>query len=80
MQNLNLTPAQKFFSKLQNDNVFNPNAIFDLSAKIGMPVRKGLEMGIVSNGILVNTVSKGYGHLPNEVFFGEVEARPGPPL
>lgn len=72
---IEMTPAQKFFSKLQNDNVFNANSIFDLSAKIGMPVRKGLEMGIMSNGILVNTVSKGYGHLPNEVFFGEVENR-----
>lgn len=75
MNSIEMTPAQKFFSKLQNDNVFNPNSIVDLSALIKLPVRKGLEQAIISNGILVNTVSKGYGHLPNELFFGEVENR-----
>ena len=73
MQNLDLTPAQKFISKLQKDNVFAPNKIVSLADLTQLPVRKGLEMAVISNGTLVNTVSKGYGHLPNEVFFGEVE-------
>jgi hypothetical protein len=42
---------------------------------VGMPTRKGLEQGIISNGKLVNVVSKSYGHLPNEVFFLEAERK-----
>ena len=70
-----MSAAEKFISKLQKDNVFNPNKIINLSTLLGMPTRKGLEHGVVSNGILVNCVSNGYGHLPNEIFFGEVERR-----
>ena len=38
-----------------------------------MESRKGLENAIISNGKIVNVVSKHYGHLPNEVFFRQAE-------
>ena len=60
---------------LRNDDVFVSNHIDDLSEITGMPVRKGLENGIICGGILVNTVSKSYGHLPNENYFREVERK-----
>lgn len=69
----NQTAAQKFISKLQKDNVFVESKIIDLAEATGYQTRKGLEKGVISNGKLVNAVSKGYGHLPNETFFGEVE-------
>lgn len=69
----NLTGAQKFISRLTNDDVFVSNKIVDLSTLTGVASRKGLEQAIISNGTLVNVVSKSYGHLPNEIFFGEVE-------
>lgn len=59
--------------KLQNDDVFISNYIDDLSQITSMPCRRGLEKGIVCGGVLVNTVSKGYGYLPNENFFRQVE-------
>lgn len=68
-----MTAQEKFISRLQNDNVMVKNHVIDLSKNVGFKVRKGLERGIVSNGTLVNVVSMQYGHLPNRVFFGEVE-------
>lgn len=40
-----------------------------------MPTRKGLEQAVVSHGKIVNVVSKRYGHIPNELFFGKAEER-----
>jgi hypothetical protein len=67
------TAAQKFISRLTNDNVMVTNKIVSLSTLVGMPVRKGMEQAVISDGTLVNTVSLQYGHLPNQTFFGEVE-------
>jgi hypothetical protein len=62
-----------FLNKLTNDNVFGKNEIVPFSSLTGIPSRKGYEQAIISNGKVVNVVSKSYGHLPNELFFGEVE-------
>ena len=61
--------------KLQNDDVFVSNYVTDLSQIIGMPSRRGLEKVIICGDTLVNVVSDGYGHLPNENYFGEVERK-----
>jgi hypothetical protein len=58
-----------------NDDVFPTNSIVSLSDLLKMPTRKGLEKAIISNGEIVNVVSDSYGHLPNEKFFAEVEAK-----
>ena len=60
-------------NNLQNDEIFVSNSIVNLDTLTGMPARKGLEQAVISNGKIVNVVSKSYGHLPNEKFFGEVE-------
>ncbi len=52
-----------------------PVQLRPLEALTGMPNRKGLEQAIVSNGKIVNIVSKRYGHVPNELFFGKAEER-----
>jgi hypothetical protein len=62
-------------AKSSQDNVFVTNEVIQMQELVGMPTRKGLEQGIVSNGKLVNVVSKSYGHLPNEVFFLEAERK-----
>jgi hypothetical protein len=63
-----------FFNKpLQADNLFVSNEVRSLEAITGMPTRKGLERVIISEGEIVNVVSKNYGHLPNERFFNVVE-------
>jgi hypothetical protein len=62
-------------AKSSQDNVFVTNEVVQMQELVGMPTRKGLEQGIVSNGKLVNVVSKSYGHLPNEVFFLEAERK-----
>lgn len=61
--------------ELQNDNVYPTNEIKGLASVTGMPVRKGLEKIVVSGGQIVNVVSDGYGHLPNERYFKEVERK-----
>lgn len=60
---------------LQNDNVYVKSEIVSLSELTNMPSRRGLENAIISEGEIVNVVSKSYGHLPNEKFFAEVEAK-----
>ena len=52
-----------------------PTQVRPLEELTGMPNRKGMEQAIVSNGKIVNVVSKRYGHIPNELFFGKAEAR-----
>lgn len=61
--------------KLQNDEVFVANRIVDLEEIVGMPTRRGLEKAIICGETLVNTVSKSYGHLPNQNFFKVVESK-----
>ena len=61
--------------KMQQDDVFPTSEIINFSDKIGMPVRKGYEKAVVSNGTIVNVVSDAYGHLPNEKFFLVVEEK-----
>ncbi len=58
---------------LRNDNVFIPNELRNFADVTGLPCRKGLDKAIISNGTIVNVVSSSYGHLPNEVFFANVE-------
>lgn len=61
------------FKNLEQDNVFVPNAMVSMQKLTGYESRKGLESAIISNGKLVNVVSDGYGHLPNEKLFLKVE-------
>jgi hypothetical protein len=62
-------------AKSSHDDVFVTNEVVQMQDLVGMPTRKGLEQGIISNGKLVNVVSKSYGHLPNETFFLEAERK-----
>lgn len=59
--------------KLQNDNVYVTSAIKTVKELTGLDSRKGLECMVISEGTIVNAVSDGYGHLPNERFYYEVE-------
>ena len=61
------------FKNLEQDNVFVHSSIQPLSDLTGIESRRGLEHVILSEGKIVNVVSKTYGHLPNENFFVEVE-------
>jgi hypothetical protein len=63
-----------YLSNLQQDNVFVPSEMKALQTLTGMDSRRGLEQAIISNGKIVNVVSKRYGHIPNELFFKEAEA------
>lgn len=65
----------KNLENLQNDNVFVKSAIMDLSTLTGLKTRKGLEQALVCEGEIVNVVSNQYGHLPNELFFAEIERK-----
>src|ERR1700754_1581095 len=67
--------TQNFKFALRNDDVFGKNQVVSLATLAGIPVRKGLEQAIVCEGQVVNVVSKSYGHLPNQKFFMEVEAK-----
>src|SRR5687767_6280748 len=60
---------------LQNDNVFVKNEVVSLAHIAGRPTRKGLDFAILSEGEIVNVVSKSYGHLPNEKLFYEAEQK-----
>lgn len=60
-------------NKLRNDDIFVPNEVKALIDITGIKSRKGLEQAIISNGEIVNVVSKSYSHLPNDIFFGQVE-------
>lgn len=60
---------------LQNDNVFVSSEIKSLSSLTSLPVRRGLEKVVISEGEIVNIVSDSYGHLPNEKFFYSVEEK-----
>ena len=62
-----------YVDSLQQDEVFVPVQIRPLNELTGMPVRKGLEQAVVSNGKIVNIVSHRYGHIPNQLFFKKAE-------
>lgn len=68
---MNLNRAN--FKHLEQQNIFVSNEVQSLELLTGKPTRKGLERAIISEGEIVNVVSKSYGHLPNENFFLEVE-------
>ena len=63
----------KNLENLEKQDVFVKSNVLDLKGLTGLPTRKGLENAVVSNGKIVNIVSNSYGHLPNEIFFKEVE-------
>jgi Domain of unknown function (DUF932) len=58
---------------LRNDDIFVSNEVRNFKEVAGINSRKGLDRVILSNGEIVNVVSKSYAHLPNEIFFGQVE-------
>jgi len=58
-----------------NDSIYVENSIVDTHTITGMETRKGLEKVVISGGKIVNIVSNQYGHLPNNVFFKEVESK-----
>ena len=60
---------------MQQDNVFVSSEIRNFAELVNMPVRKGMEQVVVSDGQIVNVVSDVYGHLPNEQFFLVVEEK-----
>lgn len=60
---------------LQHDNVFPTCEIVSLSSLTGRETRRGLENVIISDGQLVNVVSKSYAHLPNDTIFREAERK-----
>lgn len=72
----NIQNERAFLNReLQQDDVFVTSKLVSLESLTGMQPRKGLDKALISNNQIVNIVSNSYGHLPNERFFGEVEAR-----
>ena len=64
-----------YLNKLHQDNIFVPSEFKSLSSLTGIPSRKGMENVLISNGKIVNIVSKSYGHIPNKVFFKQAEQK-----
>ena len=62
-----------YLQNLQQDEIFVPSEMKPLKSLTQMESRRGLENVIISNGKIVNVVSKRYGHIPNELFFTEAE-------
>jgi len=62
-----------YLNHLQQDEIFIPSAIKSFESITGIKSRRGLENVIVSNGKIVNVVSKRYGHIPNELFFNKAQ-------
>lgn len=62
-----------YLNKLQQDAIFVDSEMTSLKSLTGIEPRRGMENAIISNGKIVNVVSKSYGHIPNELFFGKVE-------
>ena len=60
-------------NNLRNDNIFVSNEVRNFKDVTGINSRKGLDRVILSNGEIVNVVSKSYAHLLNQTFFGQVE-------
>lgn len=62
-----------YLDNLQQDEVFVPTEIKSLSEIAGIQTRRGFENAIISNGKIVNVVSKSYGHIPNQILFQKAE-------
>lgn len=62
-----------YLNQLQHDDLYVPTAVVPLKDLTQMPTRRGLEQAIISNGAIVNVVSKSYGHIPNDLFFKQAE-------
>lgn len=62
-------------TQLQRDNIYFENSMCSLSEISNLPTRKGLQNAILSNGQIVNVVSKSYYHLPNEIFFETIDRK-----
>ena len=62
-----------YLKSLQQDEIFVSNEMKSLKSITVMESRRGLENVIISNGKIVNVVSNGYGHIPNELFFKKAE-------
>ncbi|MET2985626.1 DUF932 domain-containing protein [Aureibaculum conchae] len=62
-----------YLQNLQQDEIFVPSEIKSLQSITGITPRRGMENAIISNGKIVNVVSKRYGHIPNELFFNKAE-------
>jgi hypothetical protein len=58
---------------LQADNICPTVSILNTAEVTGLPVKKGLEQAVISNGKIVNICSNQYALLANETFFGKVE-------
>jgi hypothetical protein len=68
--------TQEFQGKaLRNDNVFVKSEVLSMTELTGLPVRRGCEKAIISEGQLVNVVSQSYGHLPNENYYYNIESK-----
>lgn len=62
-----------YLDNLQQDEVFVPTEMKSFSEITGIQTRRGFENVIISNGKIVNVVSKSYGHIPNQIFFQKAE-------
>lgn len=67
-----------WLADLQQDNLFVDAKIVELKDILSDPemkVKSGISRALISEGEIVNIVSPGYGHLPNETFFIEAERK-----
>lgn len=64
-----------YLNQLKQDNIFIASEIKSLKELTGIDCRSGLENAIISNGKIVNVVSKSYGHIPNQIFFKQAEQK-----
>lgn len=62
-----------FKAGIEADDVYVVNQVIPLHELTYRPNRKGLENAIISDGEIVNVVSKRYGHLSNQDYFPRVE-------
>jgi len=58
---------------LQQDELYAPVNIVPMTSLTGLPSRRGLENAVVSNGKVVNVVSRTYGLITNEQYLLEME-------
>ena len=62
-------------ANLRNDDIYQPVSLIDVKSTYGFDTRRGIEKQVFCDGVLVNSVSKDYGLLSNEMLFGEVERK-----
>ena len=63
-----------YLQNLQQDEIFVSNELISFKSLTQMESRRGLENAVISNGKIVNVVSNSYGHISNQVFFGQAES------